>query len=90
MMGAWRIDDSTIFQASAGVGGERNQISDARYTLDNVFGPSQSTREIYEHTASPLIHKVVNGFNATIFAYGQTSSGKVSYPPHHFSPTFHT
>lgn len=82
MMGAWRIDDSTIYQSSVGVGGERNQISDARYTLDNVFGPSQSTREIYEHTASPLIAQVVNGFNATLFAYGQTSSGKVSQTAH--------
>ena len=46
------------------------------YTLDNVFGPEWTTEQVYEHTAQNLISKVVEGFNATVFAYGQTSSGK--------------
>jgi centromeric protein E len=46
------------------------------YTLDNVFGPEWSTEQVYQHTAQHLIRKVVKGFNATVFAYGQTSSGK--------------
>ncbi|MCQ2819823.1 MAG: hypothetical protein MJ252_21370 [archaeon] len=32
--------------------------------------------EIYENSAKPLVDSVINGFNGTIFAYGQTSSGK--------------
>ena len=33
-------------------------------------------RNIYVETASPMIESTISGFNATIFAYGQTSSGE--------------
>ena len=32
--------------------------------------------QVYNATTQPLIQKVVGGFNSTVFAYGQTSSGK--------------
>jgi Tfp pilus assembly pilus retraction ATPase PilT len=36
-----------------------------------------STQEgIYEMSARPVVNSVLEGFNGTIFAYGQTSSGK--------------
>lgn len=44
--------------------------------MDKVFGPSVSTYVIYEEKLKELVIKVVDGINATIFAYGQTSSGK--------------
>ena len=31
---------------------------------------------MYEDTCSPLVQDVINGYNATIFAYGQTGTGK--------------
>jgi hypothetical protein len=31
---------------------------------------------IYEKTAFPLVENVVEGYNGTIFAYGQTGCGK--------------
>jgi len=46
------------------------------FVVDRVFGPLSQTREIYDYAIRPLIQKVVSGFNATFFAYGQTSSGK--------------
>eukprot|EP00798_Chlamydomonas_sp_ICE-L_P003492 gene3493-13558_t len=66
---AWRIDGNRICQADAGG-------RDTNYSLDHVFGPEWTTRNIYEATTTPLVHKVVSGFNSTVFAYGQTSSGK--------------
>ena len=33
-------------------------------------------KEIYDMAAKPIIDSVLEGFNGTIFAYGQTSSGK--------------
>jgi kinesin family member 5 len=37
----------------------------------------QSTqKQIYDTAAKPIIDSVLEGFNGTIFAYGQTSSGK--------------
>ncbi|XP_065559339.1 kinesin-2b-like [Artemia franciscana] len=35
-----------------------------------------TNRDVYEKVTKPLVDSAFNGFNATIFAYGQTSSGK--------------
>ena len=32
--------------------------------------------QVYEHAALPIVKDVLAGFNGTMFAYGQTSSGK--------------
>lgn len=55
---------------------EAERVRDVKYMLDHIFSPQQSTREIYSITTQGLIQKLVNGFNSTVFAYGQTSSGK--------------
>ncbi|VAI86852.1 unnamed protein product [Triticum turgidum subsp. durum] len=46
------------------------------YTYDRVFGPNCSTRQVYEEGAKEVALSVVSGINSSIFAYGQTSSGK--------------
>ncbi|KAL5221537.1 hypothetical protein ABZP36_026250 [Zizania latifolia] len=46
------------------------------YTYDRVFGPDCSTRQVYEEGAKEVALSVVSGINSSIFAYGQTSSGK--------------
>lgn len=43
--------------------------------VDKVFD-GQNTREIYDQVARQIIESSLDGFNGTIFAYGQTSSGK--------------
>lgn len=52
------------------------RVSDQSYALDQVFDGRQSTEEVYAATTAPIIRQVVQGFNGTVFAYGQTSSGK--------------
>ncbi|KAL2338826.1 hypothetical protein Fmac_013272 [Flemingia macrophylla] len=46
------------------------------YTFDNVFSPACSTQKVYEEGAKDVSLSALSGINATIFAYGQTSSGK--------------
>lgn len=46
------------------------------YTFDRVFRSDCSTNQVYEEGAKEVALSVVNGINATVFAYGQTSSGK--------------
>ncbi|KAI5314030.1 hypothetical protein L3X38_043206 [Prunus dulcis] len=46
------------------------------YTFDRVFRGDCSTRQVYEEGAQQIALSVVNGINSSIFAYGQTSSGK--------------
>lgn len=46
------------------------------FTFDNVFGPQTDNLEIYNSLVKDMVQKVIEGFNATIFAYGMTGSGK--------------
>ena len=43
--------------------------------FDVAFKQPSIQREVYEQTAQGLISKVINGYNATVFAYGAT--GKI-------------
>jgi centromeric protein E len=45
-------------------------------TKDHVFSETTPTSTIYTTVAKNLIESAMDGMNATIFAYGQTSSGK--------------
>lgn len=47
-----------------------------RFTFDYVFNPSTHQADVYDMSARQIIHSVLQGFNGTVFAYGQTSSGK--------------
>ncbi|KAG2652680.1 hypothetical protein PVAP13_1NG372300 [Panicum virgatum] len=46
------------------------------YTFDRVFHSDCSTKEVYEEGVREVVLSVVSGINSSIFAYGQTSSGK--------------
>ncbi|GAA5803046.1 hypothetical protein HPULCUR_008521 [Helicostylum pulchrum] len=46
-----------------------------QFTFDNVFYGSNNA-ELYSKSVERLINQAMEGFNATVFAYGQTASGK--------------
>ena len=46
------------------------------FTYDKTFGESSTTRQVYDDVAKGIVQSVSDGLNGTIFAYGQTSSGK--------------
>ncbi|OMJ26006.1 putative kinesin-related protein [Smittium culicis] len=46
------------------------------YTFDKVFGPDADQETVYQEVAMPILKEVLQGFNCTIFAYGQTGTGK--------------
>lgn len=47
-----------------------------RFTFDAVFDIDSSQEEVYNLTAKPAVMSVLEGYNSTIFAYGQTGTGK--------------
>jgi kinesin family protein 5 len=47
-----------------------------KFSFDRAFDFNTKQKEIYEFAAKNIIDSVFEGFNGTIFAYGQTSSGK--------------
>jgi kinesin family protein 3/17 len=44
--------------------------------LSNQIQFSSQQKDVYEQTARTLVDSVLEGFNGTIFAYGQTGTGK--------------
>ena len=41
-----------------------------------VFDPETGQAKIYKMAIAPIVEEVLEGFNCTIFAYGQTGTGK--------------
>ena len=46
------------------------------YTFDGVFGPDATQADVYAHAIEPIVAETLEGFNCTVFAYGQTGTGK--------------
>lgn len=46
------------------------------FTFDAVYDWNAKQFELYDETFRPLVDSVLQGFNGTIFAYGQTGTGK--------------
>ncbi|KAK1382499.1 kinesin-like protein KIN-UC [Heracleum sosnowskyi] len=54
----------------------KNNWSSEAYKFDEVFSGGASQRRIYEVVAKPVVESVLEGYNGTIMAYGQTGTGK--------------
>ncbi|AQL01251.1 kinesin-like protein KIN-7D, chloroplastic isoform X1 [Zea mays] len=65
---AWYADGDTIVRSE--------QNHSIAYAYDRVFGPTTTTRHVYDAAALHVISGAMEGINGTIFAYGVTSSGK--------------
>ncbi|XP_051984020.1 kinesin-1 heavy chain-like [Xyrauchen texanus] len=46
------------------------------YMFDRVFQSNTTQEQVYNACAQEIVKDVLGGYNGTIFAYGQTSSGK--------------
>ncbi|ALC44238.1 Klp61F [Drosophila busckii] len=46
------------------------------FTFDRAFGPDSRQCDVYSTVVAPLIEEVLSGYNCTVFAYGQTGTGK--------------
>lgn len=57
--------------------GEDNVVVGGKpYVFDRVFQSNTSQEQVYNACAQKIVKDVLEGYNGTIFAYGQTSSGK--------------
>jgi kinesin family protein 3/17 len=52
-----------------------HDVAPKDYTFDYVFGPNSKQVDIYNLVARPIVEAVLEGYNGTIFAYGQTGTG---------------
>nr|XP_006630558.1 PREDICTED: kinesin-like protein KIF11 [Lepisosteus oculatus] len=57
-------------------GGVSDKSARKTYTFDMVFGPSAKQIDVYRSVVCPILDEVILGYNCTVFAYGQTGTGK--------------
>ncbi|XP_050386560.1 kinesin-like protein KIN-7O isoform X2 [Argentina anserina] len=62
----WRISGNSIYIPN----------SSSKFEFDWVFGEDSKTSEVYQSRTKDIVAAAVGGFNGTVFAYGQTNSGK--------------
>ncbi|XP_062203178.1 kinesin-like protein KIN-5A [Phragmites australis] len=53
-----------------------NKQIDRTFVFDKVLGPKSRQQDVFNHAVVPLVNEVLDGYNCTIFAYGQTGTGK--------------
>ncbi|KAK5990823.1 Kinesin-related protein 11 [Cladobotryum mycophilum] len=67
--GDWVVDGRQSHIAYRGKeGGE--------HSYDNVFTTNDNNARVYDHSAKRLVRRVMEGYHGTVFAYGQTGTGK--------------
>ena len=54
----------------------KNRSKEQQYAFDLAFDKDTGQVEIFSKTTKFLCEGVINGFNATVFAYGATGAGK--------------
>ncbi|KAF8114310.1 hypothetical protein N665_0039s0074 [Sinapis alba] len=69
---AWQCVDSHTIVSKP----QERSHHQSSFTFDKVFGPESFTEDVYEDGVKNVALSALMGINATIFAYGQTSSGK--------------
>lgn len=64
--GDWILSENTI----------KHKEKHHEFNFDSVLNPSRTQEELYEAAGRKIISFFMDGYNATIFAYGQSGSGK--------------
>ncbi|CAH0717384.1 unnamed protein product, partial [Brenthis ino] len=67
----WRVNNNTLYQID-----QNGRECGPAFTFDQVYDKDTKTSDVYNDIAKPIVEAATAGFNGTIFAYGQTSSGK--------------
>ncbi|OLY79629.1 Kinesin-like protein 5 [Smittium mucronatum] len=61
---------------SAPVAASNQKHKDLRFVFDQVYNEDSTQQEVFQGTTQSLIYSVMEGYNATVFAYGATGCGK--------------
>ena len=55
---------------------EQSKEAQGSFTFDRAFGMSSKQSDIFDFSIRPTVDDILNGYNGTVFAYGQTGAGK--------------
>ena len=66
---------------------KKSKQSRQRFAFERVYGRDASQQELFEETVRPSIVSAIEGYNVTVFAYGQTGTGKTYTMEGHMEDT---
>ena len=69
-------EDNPMQRFSKSVVPQGKRVKDQTFAFDRVFDENTSQADVYEATTKNLLDSVLDGYNATVFAYGATGCGK--------------
>lgn len=69
-------EDSPVHKFSRSVIPASKKVKDQIFAFDRVFDENTTQSDVYEGTTKNLLDSVLDGYNATVFAYGATGCGK--------------
>ncbi|KAI9804203.1 MAG: Kinesin heavy chain [Sarcosagium campestre] len=53
-----------------------SQEGSGAFTFDRVFDMDSRQSDVFDYSIRPTVDDILNGYNGTVFAYGQTGAGK--------------
>jgi kinesin family protein 11 len=77
------LDTSCDNEISVAIDNDRKRKT---YKVDHVFGPEADQSMVYDEVVQPMLEEVLAGMNCTVFAYGQTGTGKTYVKSLYLSP----
>ncbi|KAF7503698.1 hypothetical protein GJ744_003376 [Endocarpon pusillum] len=69
-------EDNPVQKFSRSVVPQGKRVKDQTFGFDRIFDENTSQGDVYEATTKSLLESVLDGYNATVFAYGATGCGK--------------
>ena len=69
-------EDNPVQKFSRSVVPTGKKVKDQVFAFDRIFDDNTSQTDVYEGTTKNLLDSVLDGYNATVFAYGATGCGK--------------
>ncbi|KAL4962303.1 kinesin family protein [Aspergillus stella-maris] len=69
-------EDNPVQKFSRSVVPQGKRVKDQTFAFDRIFDQNTGQGEVYESTTRSLLDSVLDGYNATVFAYGATGCGK--------------
>ena len=69
-------EDNPVQKFSRSVVPSGKRVKDQTFGFDRIFDENVTQGDVYEATTRPLLDNVLDGYNATVFAYGATGCGK--------------
>jgi len=69
-------EDNPVQRFSRSIVPQGKRVKDQTFMFDRVFDENTTQNDVYEATTRRLLDSVLDGFNATVFAYGATGCGK--------------